>query len=670
MPPIAVAVNRHPSRASRSGGYHGIVLLVSVPPVARIVARWLLPTALLWLAACSPEPKTSMPILPNVRKDAHSYSNPDRVRVTRVELDLDVLFNSKSLQGSVTLSLRKVDPAARELVLDTRDLMIEHVEAGTDSGAFEHADFAVGGADPILGAPLIIALNEDTTRVRVSYGTRLGASGLQWLEPSQTAGGRHPFLYTQSQAIHARSWIPLQDTPGVRVTYAATVRTPKDLLAVMSAEMEARSAAEAPSPGTYHFQMPQPIPSYLIALAVGDLVFEPMSQRTGVYAEPPVVGKAVREFDDTEDMMQAVEKLYGPYQWQRYDILVLPPSFPFGGMENPRLTFATPTILAGDKSLVSLVAHELAHSWSGNLVTNATWSDFWLNEGFTVYLERRIQERVFGRERSEMEGALEVNELQKELKDLEPRDQRLYVALDGRDPDDGFTLVPYIKGALFLRSLEEAVGRDRFDTFLRGYFDRFSFQSVTTADFLEYLDQYLLQPNPHVAEQVPIEQWLLTQGIPQGTARPESDLLEDVEGQAQRWTAGEVSAKDLPVTNWSTQQWLHFLRSVGEAVEPAKLAELDEAFSLTETGNSEIIHEWLLMAVRNEYEPTYPRLEDFLTSVGRRKFLKPLYTELAKTEDGKRRALAIYKKARALYHPIAVATIDEVLLAGDLTLEE
>ena len=602
-----------------------------------------------------------MPTLPNVRKDAHSYSNPEQVRVTRVELDLDVYFDKKSLRGSATLMLRKTDPAAGELVLDTRGLVIERAEAGDDSGAFEPAEFTLGESDPVLGAPLTVSLNENATRVKIFYVTRPDASGLQWLAPSQTAGGKHPFLYTQSQAIHARSWIPLQDTPGVRVTYAATVRTPKDLLAVMSAEMEASSAAEAPSPGTYHFQMPQPIPSYLIALAVGDLVFEPMSERTGVYAEPSVVKKAAREFEDTEDMIQAVEKFYGPYQWQRYDLLVLPPSFPFGGMENPRLTFATPTILAGDKSLVSLVAHELAHSWSGNLVTNATWRDFWLNEGFTVYLEQRIQERVFGRERSEMEGALEVHELEDELKGLEPRDQVLYVDLDGRDPDEGFTLVPYVKGMLFLRSLEQAAGRDRFDTFLRSYFDHFSFQSVTTADFLEYLDQYLLQPNPHVADQVPVGDWLLTPGLPEGMARPESDLLDGVERQARRWTAGEVAAEDLPTAGWSTQEWLHFLRSLGDTVEPAKIAELDAAFSLTATGNSEIIHQWLLMAVRSGYEPAYPRLQDFLTSVGRRKFLKPLYTELAKTEKGKRRALAIYKTARSRYHPISANTIDEVL---------
>ena len=619
--------------------------------------------ALLWLSGASCSSETEPDPIPKVREDHHSYSNPDQIRVTRVELDLDVSFERKSLEGSATLLLRRDGPGS-ELILDTRDLNIESVETAGPSGEFASTEYEVGDTDTILGAPLTITLSPEAERVRVNYSTSPGASGLQWLGPAQTAGKKHPFLFTQSQAIHARSWIPLQDSPGVRVTYAATIRTPKELFAVMSAEMEARQPSDAATRGEYRFQMPQPIPSYLIALAVGDIEFQAMSERTGVYAEPSVVERAAKEFEDTEDMMQAVEKLYGPYQWQRYDILVLPPSFPFGGMENPRLTFATPTILAGDKSLVSLVAHELAHSWSGNLVTNATWRDFWLNEGFTVYLENRIQEAVFGRERAEMEASLEVHELEAEFKDLKPRDQVLHVDLEGRDPDEGFTLVPYVKGMLLLHSLEKAVGRDRFDTFLRSYFDHFSFQSITTADFLNYLNRYLLSANPEVAEKVPVEDWLLKPGLPAHAALPSSSAFERVEALANRWYAGGVGLADIPAGQWTTQEWLRFLRTLPEKLEAGRMSELDKAFSLSESGNSEILHQWLLMSVRNGYAPAYPKVEEFLTSVGRRKFLKPLYTELAKTEEGKQRALAIYKKARPLYHPIAAATIDETLGAA------
>lgn len=614
----------------------------------------------LWLAGVSCSSEAEPDPIPNVREDHHSYSNPNQIRVTRVELDLDVSFERTSLEGSATLVLKR-EGTGGELILDTRDLNIKSVDAAGPSGEFASVDFELGDSDAILGASLTIALSPNAERVRIDYSTSPSASGLQWLGPAQTAGKKHPFLFTQSQAIHARSWIPLQDSPGVRVTYAATIRTPKELFAVMSAEMEAQQPSDAATPGEYRFQMPQPIPSYLIALAVGDIEFQAMSERTGVYAEPSIVERAAKEFEDTEAMMQAVEKLYGPYQWQRYDILVLPPSFPFGGMENPRLTFATPTILAGDKSLVSLVAHELAHSWSGNLVTNATWRDFWLNEGFTVYLENRIQEAVFGRERAEMEASLEVQELEEELKELEPRDQVLHVDLKGRDPDEGFTLVPYVKGMLLLRSLEKAVGRDRFDTFLRSYFDHFSFQSITTEDFLDYFSRYLLSANPEVAEKVPVEDWLLKPGLPHDAVLPSSNAFERVEAVASRWYGGGIELAEIPSGQWTTQEWLRFLRTLPEQLEADRMNELDKAFSLSESGNSEILHQWLLMSVRNSYAPAYPKVEEFLSSVGRRKFLKPLYTELAKTADGKQRALAIYKKARPLYHPIAAATIDETL---------
>ena len=527
--------------------------------------------------------------------------------------------NRKILEGSVALHLDPI--AGDELIVDTRDLTIHSVE--------NTAGYELGPADAILGAPLKIRL-QDGGPVRIHYATAPGASGLQWLDPAQTAGKRHPFLYTQSQAIHARSWIPLQDTPGVRVTYSAKIRTPEGLRAVMGAEML----------GDGGFRMEQPIPSYLIALAVGDLAFRELGPRSGVYAEPPLADAAANEFADTEAMIAAVEDLYGPYRWGRYDLLVLPPSFPFGGMENPRLTFATPTIIAGDRSLVSLVAHELAHSWSGNLVTNATWSDFWLNEGFTVYVERRILEKLYGREREAMEAVLGRRELDREMAGLPETGRILHLELTGRDPDDGCTLVPYEKGALLLRTIERAVGRGRFDAFLRSYFDRFAFQSITTAEFLNFIRREL--PNP-----VDLDEWIYTSAVPSGAAEPHSDAFSRIESG---WPAD--------TSRWSTHEWLHFLRSLKEPDMP----RLDREFRLTESGNSEILHQWLLMSVKSDYQPAFEKLEQFLTSVGRRKFLKPLYGELMKTPVGQERARRIYAKARSGYHHIAQSTIDGIVL--------
>ena len=601
-------------------------------------------------------------------QDYHSYANPSGVRVRHVDLDWDVLFDQKVLKGSATLTVDRTSPT-EPLILDTRELKIEKVETSTDGTRFEAGTFKLGVSDKILGAPLTVTLPTRATRVRIHYSTSPGASGLQWLDAAQTAGKKDPFLFTQSEAIHARSWIPLQDSPAVRVTYTARVRTPRNLLAVMSAENLSGTARD----GDYSFRMRQPIPSYLIALAVGDLRFRPLTRRTGVYAEPSVIAKAARELNDTEKMVVATERLYGPYRWGRYDILVLPPSFPYGGMENPRLTFATPTILAGDKSLVSLIAHELAHSWSGNLVTNATWRDFWLNEGFTTYLERRILEAVYGRPREEMEAALGLRDLNEEIARLDDRDEILHIDLQGRDPDDGSTDIPYEKGALFLRHLEETFGRARFDRFLKTYFNHFAFQSITTDQFVAYLRQNLLNENPALAANVPIEEWINQPGIPAGAPKPTSPAFGRVEEQAKNWLSRKISPKQIPAAKWTTQEWLHFLRYVQDAFEskaantptpgsrpptPALMAELDSAFHLTRSGNSEIAFQWLLMSIRNRYEPANARVEEFLMTIGRRKFIRPLYQELAKTPEGKERACEIYRRARPTYHPIAVASID------------
>ncbi len=548
-------------------------------------------------------------------KDIHSFGNPEESRVRHVELDLAVDFEKKRLRGAATLSL---EPAGRRLVVDTRELAVQRVN-GSATG------FRLGESVKHLGAPLEIELEAGTRSVLIEYETSSEASGLQWLAPTQTAGKRHPFLFSQSQAIHARSWIPLQDSPGVRMTYSARIHAPVPLTALMSAA-RVRDG---------HFHLAQPVPAYLIALAVGDVKFQAVSGRCGVWAEPVTLERAAREFEDVEKMVAAAERLYGPYRWGRYDILVLPPSFPFGGMENPRLTFATPTVIAGDKSLVSLISHELAHSWSGNLVTNATWRDFWLNEGFTTYIERRIQEEIYGRRRSEMEFAVEVDELATEMRGLPPEDQKLAINLAGRDPDDGTTQVPYVKGALMLRGLEEKYGREHFDRFVRGYFDRFAFQSITTEQFVEELAKTFPGEN--------VSRWLDEPGMPGDTPKVQFDF------------------ETTPTKRWATQEWLHWLRSMPEDTPASRLAEIDKAWDLTNTGNSEIVSAWLLMSIRAEYGPAMPRLEQFLVEVGRRKFVKPLYEALVKTPAGRARAEAIYRKARPGYHPITQSTVDAIL---------
>ena len=583
-------------------------------------------------------------------KDEHSFANIDKVKATHLFLDINVDFDKKQINGVAHYDV--VNNGGDTMILDTKYLTIEKVMINET----QEAKFVLGQEDELLGTPLVVPVPKDVKKVSVYYTTSEKSEALQWLSAEQTAGKKHPYLFTQGEAILTRSWIPIQDTPGNRITYSAKVKAPKDLMVVMSATNPQEKNAE----GVYNFEMKQRIPSYLIAMAIGDLEFRTLGKRSGVYTEPSMLDACANELSDTEKMLEAAEKLYGPYAWDRYDIIVLPPSFPFGGMENPRLTFATPTIIAGDKSLVSLIAHEMAHSWSGNLVTNATWDDFWLNEGFTVYIERRIMEELYGREYEEMLAQLGYQDLLNEVDGLSqanPDDTKLKLDLSGRNPDDGMTDIAYEKGAFFLRMLEEKAGRDKFDPFMKTYFIEHSFQNMTTEAFMSYLqinliDKYKLDVN--------VDEWINGQGIPNNISMISSSRFKKVDEAIAAWTSGTPAAK-LETKEWSTHEWLHFLGSIPQTLSANQLADLDNAFKLTESGNAEILCVWLEISINSGYKKAYPKVETFLTTIGRRKFLTPLYKAMVQNEEGKALAKKIYTKARGSYHFISTNTIDKIV---------
>ena len=592
--------------------------------------------------------------------DVHSFARPTEARVTHVALDLAADFKTHRLSGTAALTVR-ANPSAREIVLDTRDLTIESV---TDS-AGRSLTHDLAPADPILGRALRVTLPEDRRRIVVRYTTNPTSAALQWLTPAQTAGGKQPYLFSQGQAILTRTWIPTQDSPGIRQTYEARIVVPAPLMAVMSAEALTPHGEASGADRAFRFKLTQPIPPYLIALAIGDLAFRPIGPRAGVYAEPSVVEKAASEFADVEKMIEAAEELGGPYRWGRYDILVLPPSFPFGGMENPRLTFATPTVLAGDRSLTALVAHELAHSWSGNLVTNATWRDFWLNEGFTTYFENRIMETLYGPDRAAMLESLGRRELLDKLAALKdaPGDQVLHLHLEGRDPDDAATPIAYEKGAAFLRMVEHTVGRERFDTWLVGYFNRHAFTSLTTAQFLEDFRANLLRNDADLEQKLRVNEWIEEPGLPSNATMPRSNAFARVDAEVERFKAG-TPARELQTSEWVTQQWQHFLSQLPARLRETQLRQLDEAFAFSKTGNSEVLFAWLRIAIRHHYTPALPALEHFLTSQGRRKFLQPLYQDLMASDWGRAEAVRIYAKARPLYHAVSTTTLDRIVSKG------
>lgn len=607
---------------------------------------------------CNPTNHDKNMTKPIVYSDTHSYARPEVSAIKHLNWKAAIDFDKKIIEATATYTLENSSDAD-QLILDTKGLHIKNVVDGTGQAI----NYVKGEEKEHLGEALSIEVTPETKLVSIEYSTSPKAEALQWLNPDQTAGKEEPFLFTQSQAILARTWIPIQDSPGIRFTYEAEVTVPGHLLALMSAT----NPQEKNDSGVYQFEMKQPIPAYLMALTVGDVQFQSLGDRAGVYAEPTMLEKSAAEFEDLEQMIIAAENLYGAYRWERYDIIVLPPSFPFGGMENPRLTFATPTIIAGDKSLTSLVAHELAHSWSGNLVTNANWNDFWLNEGFTVYFEYRIMESLYGRDYSEMLALLSYEDLKEEVKEISannPADTHLKLDLEGRNPDDGMTAIAYDKGYFFLRLLEEEIGREKWDEFLKNYFNQNAFEVMTTEEFVDILNSELLSKSNTTLDSNFYQAWIYGPGLPDNCPVPVSDKFKNVEKALESWLENEspeVLASEYGSNSWSTHEWLHFVRSLPTSLEESQMTSLDDAFGFTQTGNSEIFAAWAIHIINNQYESGYEALSDFLIETGRRKFLTPLYKALIQTEGGKEMALEIYEQARPNYHSVAYNTMDDLL---------
>ncbi len=584
------------------------------------------------------------------RLDPHSYADSDQPSITTICLELTVDFDRRILHGSARFKLDR--DTEGPLDLDTRDLNITSVTR-TSREPLEHV---VHPAEGFMGSRLTVW--GPGTEFTIYYETSSQASALQWLEPAQTDGGALPYMFTQCQAIHARSVMPCQDTPRVRQQLKVKLRIPKTLNAVMAAADKGRTEFDAHA--VHEFFMPQAIPSYLLAFAVGDLTSQDVGPRTKVWAEPGVLEAAAWEFDGVDAMLSAAEDLFGEYPWQRFDLLVMPPSFPYGGMENPRLTFLTPTLLAKDRSLVNVVAHELAHSWTGNLVTNASMNDFWLNEGFTVYAERRILEVLDGKPTCALHAALGKKALDADIERLaaqDPQLTRLENDLSGLDPDDVYSSVPYEKGFLFVTRLETAVGRPAFDAFLAKYIKHFAFTSITTDDFVGFLKANL----PEAVKSVDIDNWLHGTGIPEDAPAVQSEQLGVIDGLAEQ-LGGPTPPSEADLKALSVEEWQVLLSVVPEQLPLQTCEWLDSTFGLSKKTNYEILVSWLTVAIRSGVTDSWPVAKQTLLTVGRGKYLRPLYTALvSQGDEGRAYAKAIFAEAKAGYHPVAQQLVASVL---------
>lgn len=594
--------------------------------------------------------------------DPHSYANYKDIHTTHLDLELDINFENKTVYG-VARHLMENRNNADTATFDIKSLNIQKVTLG-EKGNETETNFVIGENHPLRGQPLHVKLKSGVKQVNIYYQTTDKTEAIDWLPKELTFGRKYPFMYTQGQAILTRSWIPVQDTPQNRITYSANVKVPSELIAVMSAN----NPTERNEEGIYSFEMKQAIPAYLIALAVGDMKYTSLGEKSGVYSEPELAEACAYEFTDLPKMIKAAEKLYGPYRWDQYDLLVLPYSFPFGGMENPRLTFASPTIIAGDRSSVSVIAHELAHSWSGNLVTNASWNDFWLNEGFTVYFENRIMEEIYGEEVAEILRVIERQELDHTLEVIEtsdhPEDSQLKLELDSRNPDDGMTEIAYIKGAFMLRTLEKEVGREKFDQFLRSYFDKHAFETISTEAFIDYLNKELLEPN---SISFNTEEWIYQPGIPENCVQVHSERLDKMATYANELNGGvnvfEKGLKGVKRGDLTTQEWQAFIRNIADTVAPEKLQLVDKHLDFKGSGNRAIMSEWFQLCVNAGNKEVRPEMRAHLNLIGRRWLIEGIYQSLKDSKDPEDLEWArnVFEEAKQNYHYVSKITVEEIL---------
>jgi leukotriene-A4 hydrolase len=588
-----------------------------------------------------------------VVKDIHSYAKPEEAVVKHLDLEIAVDFDTQSISGKASWEIENVSKVKR-IIFDENTLEISKVTLGTDE---KETKFFLGPDSEFHGRPLEVTIAPDTKIVNIYYKTTKDAVALQWLKPEQTADKKKPFVFSQGESVWTRTWIPCQDSPSIRFTYVAKVTVPKDLMAVMSAV----NPTKKNNTGVYTFKQEKAIPSYLMAIAVGDIAFKAIDERTGVYAEHSLIGKAAWEFAELGKMVDAAEKLFGPYRWGRYDVLVLPPSFPYGGMENPNLTFLTPGVIAGDRSLTSLLAHELGHSWSGNLVTNATWDDVWLNEGFTTYVEHRIGEAVFGVDEAKMQDVMSRKVLSDNMADYGPDhgDTQLKVNTSGRNPDDSLSDIPYEKGYAFLQVIENAVGRERFDQFIRDYFDSHAFKSITTEDFVEYLNANLIKDDKALADKIKVDEWIYKPNVPSNITVVVSEDFNRIDSIQKIWRTSGI--KGLSKSIVSTNEKQHFIDHLPADITPEEMAALDAEFKFTEKGNFVVKRQWFVPAIRHKYEAAYPAIEKFMIATSRTGSLQTLYKEMVKTPEGKAWAKQIFEKARPGYHATTVLAIENLV---------
>jgi len=605
--------------------------------------------------------------------DPNSYSRPDLVTTKHLHLDLLVDFEQKVLRGNASLTLERKNSSATSVLLDVNKLQVSSVVDAVTGAAL---DFTVDSPS-INGEKLEVKLPSagaegNQFKIRVSYSTTSGSTALEWLSPEQTAGKQHPFLFSQCEAIHCRSMIPCQDSPSVKATYSAEMKAPSALTVLMSGIRDGEPEPVEGGLAVTRWKQEVPIQSYLIAIAVGALESRKIGPRSQVWAEASVVDQSAFDFSETETMLQKAEELCGPYVWGIYDVLVLPPSFPFGGMENPCLTFATPTLLSGDKSNADVIAHEIAHSWTGNLVTNVNFEHFWLNEGFTVFTERKIVGRMHGEPARHFSAILGWKDLQETVEVvMGPTNPftALVPRLAGADPDDAFSVVPYEKGSTFLWYLEDLVGgADVFEPFLKSYYNNFAHKSIDSDQFKAFfLEKF---SGVEAVKEIDWDTWLHKPGMPIYKPKFDDSLARacwDLAAAWQGWDPSTPANFEQDYNAFSAKQKSEFFWTLmkDNGLSHPKLEAMAKMYKMDDCSNVEVEFKWIRLGLAAKWEKAVEPALRLATVQGRMKFVRPLYRDLYAWEEKRQQAIDTFKAHRTQYMQMCAD-----MVAKDLHLDD
>ena len=554
-------------------------------------------------------------------------------------------FHKRALIGDAVLCFIKINPNAKFLILDVKDIRIQSIKDETTGG---HLKFNFGAPNQ-FGEKLVVQIPTTVSKkgeLRISYKTSPKSKALTWLSPPQTAGKKYPYMFSMAPTIHARTIFPCQDTPSVKTTFSAAITAPKNLTVLMSATRARTKIIDDKRVSKFKQQIP--VMSYLIAIAVGAIESRRIGPRSQVWSEAELIEKAAFDFSETDEMIKTAEQLCGPYEWKIFDILVLPPSFIYGGMENPCMSFLSPTALSGDKSNADVIAHDIVHSWAGNLVTNVNFEHFWINEGVTTYLERKVIGKLDGEPSRHLHAILKWKDLEAEVESLGPSNHltALVTNLTTVHPDNALTEIPFEKGSTFLWYLEDVVGGATvFEPFLKSFFKDFSKQSIDSEQFKSYFIKYFY--NVEALQTIDWDTWLYKPGMPIYKPQFDNSMAKKCWNLAKKWKQWNMKRRKvwkIEFHSFSPLQKQEFLSSLfnGPPLNHLKLNSMEKLYSLNGSPNYEILFRWIRLGIKARWIPIVQPALKLLSEQGRLKYSKQIFKDLYDWKEMRPKAISTF----------------------------